>query len=400
MRVIAFSIILCLTLFSYGNLSAQETLPIRQWLSEGKIQLEQSFDQSIRNPAFRPAWVEKIEIRTETDEFELNRQEYTLRLTPSTPAIRKAQKNLIRLNTQEASLYVTELREELINILLDDFVEIYRLSKEQKLNQELQFILGDQEKVAKRMIQQADFNPKKLLEIEEDLHKLQIEIFDQDLKLSRLLENRSTPLFGELIEVSEIVAKISQLARRQNGLDSDEKYQLKQEILNTEMQAEKAEKSRIIDFVQARYQGPHDDVFNERFSIGLGIELPFSGSSKTKLEQIKLEKWKLEQEASMQLQLESMEVQRSAAELDMIMQKWDYSNKILQQSIVEFKQIEESSRESEWKSPELLLYKKAQQVERKMDLLALEVDIYKKYVNILQKMGLTADDSYMDYLLK
>lgn len=389
-----------LFLFNAGKLSGQDSESLRQWLSNSKVQLEQAFDQSIRNEKFRPGWVEKMEIRTETDEFELNRQEYMLRFTPSTPGIRKAQKNLIKLNNQEASLYVSELRSELMKLLLADFLDIYDLSKQQALHAQLKLILDDQHTVTQRMIRQVDFNPKKLLEIEEDQHKLRLDQFENEAKLNRLLENRKSPDFNQLIQVEEISTLISQLILKEKSLEEDEKYMLEKEILDAEIRMEKAEKNRIIDFVQARYSGPHDDIFNERVSVGLGLELPFSGSTKTKMEQLRVEKWKLEQEANMQLQLESFELDKAAEELLLTIQKWKFSKQMLTQSIREFQQLEESSTESEWKSPELLLYKKAQQVERQLDLLSVEKDIYEMYFDILQLVGLTGDDSYIDYLIK
>lgn len=402
MRVIKLFItplFLLLFLLNLTPLSGQDAIPLRQWLLESKGQLEQAFDQSIRNSNFRPSWVEKVEVRSETDEFLLNRQEYTLRFSPVTPAIRKAQKNLIKLNNEEASLYVSELRTELMKLLLEDFVDVYELTQKQRLLAEKRLILEDQHKVAMRMIQQADFNPKKLLEIEKDQHELRIESYETELSLKTLLENRQNPDFQELISTQEIEQILSQLILQEKSLEDDEKYVLEQEIVDAEIRMEKAEKRRILDFVQARYRGPHDNILNERVSIGLGLELPFSGSIKTKMEQLKVEKWKLEQEANMQLQLESIELSKSAEELRRSIQTWRFAEKMFQESLKEFQQIENSSIESEWKSPELLLYKKAQQVERKLDLLNLEKNIYKQYIDLLQEAGLTNDDSYLDLLV-
>jgi len=394
------AIVLLLALFNLYKLEAQDQISLREWFTTGQAQLATAFDQSIRDKTFRPAWVERMELRTESDEFELNRQEYSLRFSPATSALRKAQSRLIKLSNQEASFYTSELTLELNKLLFEDFLILYKTKRQQQLNAELQIVLKDQEKVARRMIQDPDFNPKKLLEIEEDLYKLSIESFDNELTFNNLLTYWKMPDFSEMLSIQQIESTLASYLLNPENLPQDQKYQLDKQIIEAEMQLEKAEKNRIIDFFQLRYQGPHEDLFNERLQVGIGLELPFSGSSKTKLEQYQIEKWKLEQEAQMELQLSSIELKQEATKLKQNIRKWEFSSEALSQSLDEFKQLEKSSREGEWNSPELLLYKKAQQIERKMEILKLETEIYRLYLNFLQKVGLTRDDRYLPYLIK
>jgi len=220
------------------------------------------------------------------------------------------------------------------------------------------------------------------------------------LKANRLTGNNKIPNYSELIDISAIEQAISQSSFIKENLISDQKYKLESQIIDREIEIENAGKRRILDFVQIAYSGPHDDLFNERVSISLGIELPFSGSRKTKLEQLSIEKWKIRQEARTQLDLRNWELSQDMEALLQSIHKWTFFSLLLGKNETEYEQLEKKISESQLESPELLLYKKAQQTKSKIEILNLEIDIYKKYMGILQKAGLTRNAGYIDYLLK
>lgn len=382
-----------------SSLQAQEELGLKDWLVQKEQIISTAFEQSLLDGKFSPSWFEKLELRTETDEFSIPRQEYLFRITPSTPAIRTAQKRLIQLNQADANLYQQELQEEISSLVLDDLIEIHQLKQKASLHEELKLILEDQQTLARRLLQDPDYNPRKLMDIEEDLFKLKLQMFEDQKNLDRLASPLTFPRLKELIRIEEIGKSVSLLLDQKSSYLVDEESQLNQEIIDAEIRLEKAEKNRIIDFLQVRYQGPREDLLQERLSVGLGIEIPSSGSRKTKIRELNIEKWKSEQEAKSKRQLLLIEIEKQAAELLEKINTWEFSQQLLQENILNFQQLEGNSPQAEWKNPELLLFRKAQLVDHKLDMLDLEEGIYESYVELLQKIGLTRSGTYRDYLL-
>lgn len=379
--------------------SAQDEPSLKDWLIQKESIISSAFEQSLLEAKFKPSWFEKLELRTETDEFSLPRQEYLFRITPATPAIRSAQKRIIQLNQADANFYQQELQEEIANLVLDELVDIQQLKRKTELQEELKLILEDQQTLARRLLQDPDYNPRKLMDIEDDLFKLNLRIFEDEKNLERLSGGLALPQLNELILIKEIGKSVSLLIDQKSSYLKDEQSQLEQEIIDAEIQLEKAEKNRIIDFLQVRYQGPREDLLEERLSVGLGIEIPSSGSRKTKIRELNIEKWKSEQEAKSKHQLLVLEIEKNAAELLEKISTWEFSNQLLEENVANFQKLEENSPEPEWKNPELLLFRKAQLVDRKLDMLEMEESIYEAYIDLLQKIGLTRTDAYMDYLL-
>ena len=58
--------------------------------------------------------------------------------------------------------------------------------------------------------------------------------------------------------------------------------QLKLETIEGEMKLDVAKSKKIIDFVQVKYGGKNSNLFEEKFAIGMGINLPFFGNVREK----------------------------------------------------------------------------------------------------------------------
>ena len=76
----------CLIAFCWSQTHLTSTQFLQQEL--------QSVITPDQKPTFKAPFLDEIEVRTETDEFDLNRQEITLRVSPLGPKVRKSHKNL------------------------------------------------------------------------------------------------------------------------------------------------------------------------------------------------------------------------------------------------------------------------------------------------------------------
>ena len=72
----------------------QTSFNISTYIQKRVETLDNSSERSLPNNQFNPSWIDGMDIRTETDEFEFNRQRYLIRVSPNTPKIRAAQSNL------------------------------------------------------------------------------------------------------------------------------------------------------------------------------------------------------------------------------------------------------------------------------------------------------------------
>lgn len=59
-------------------------------------------------------------------------------------------------------------------------------------------------------------------------------------------------------------------------------------FLNSELDAEKAEDRKILDFAQVRYTTREDLLFENRFSVGVGLNIPWSGATRIRHQDIRI----------------------------------------------------------------------------------------------------------------
>jgi hypothetical protein len=240
-------------------------------------------------------WIETYELRTESDEFDFNRQKYTARFTPTSPAVRKAQSALFhhyrrKLSLVEAS-YINSKIEEAYEFWIDLYFNKKILSVYEKILQ----VNQDKLKVYKKLVESEDFDFTILIDTQQKINELFIKI--KELQISINTKMIQSSLVGKSISLEDMITvdEISHVLNNQRNSDLiDVDYFYENELLNKEIALERAEKRKIFDFIQIEYGGPHEEVLNERISLGLGLKIPTYGKKNLKIEEIRIEQQQLD----------------------------------------------------------------------------------------------------------
>jgi len=127
------------------------------------------------NP-FKVPLLRRVEFRTETHEFELSQQEYTIRISPNSFGERKYNKKYY-----ETSVRINEIRnKEALNEALSErykyVINLIKTSKIIRLKQQLELLLEDRMNVLKQSQNTVDFDYEDLLNAEDDYHDLSIDL--------------------------------------------------------------------------------------------------------------------------------------------------------------------------------------------------------------------------------
>jgi len=403
--------LVCIFLFFLSTLNGQT-----QSTDELLLKLDQlleELDNQENNGAvwpLRPGWIDNIEFRTETDEFDFDQQRYTLRLSPITGTRRDKQFRVLQAMKAEGIQGFKEVlagrKEETYHTILDFLF----LNDSRILQDRLELILSDQSLVLEKQTQQPGFDFTDLLEIKNDLSKEKLSTLQQKNKGKDLIEKLS--LLGIEIQedksyTSQGILTLKEIEFRlmsivpQSIVDnhpSQDEFNYRQEILQRELAMEKADNAQILDFVQLEYRGPSLLTASERWRIGVGLQLPFG-----KNQQFDVLKSKLEN------QLENLE---HSLEMQTMKSKIVDRQKSIQRNIQEYRLVadhQETEKEEynallktyvqkEGVSPLLQLKIKEKETRNEIILTRMKHNIYEDYIDFLGDFGLLYKTVERNYL--
>lgn len=260
----------------------------------------------------KPFYIEKVQFRTQTDEFELDRQEYAVRIRPGNFKLPKLQRDLFNSYYQKSQLTQSQLKIGAIEQAYELWLNLYFNQQELELGKIETSFLNDKVKVYKKQLDIPNFNILRILETEDDLHRTELEILDAKIRsgnqagiIGQTLDISDVNVSSDLISIDKIKSIIAK-SKTELVVNRFEENLLaiEQSIIEKEIALENAESQNILDFVQLQYRGPHDDFFKEKVSVSVGINLPTKSSNKLKINELKLDALK-----------ETMDVENDANEI-------------------------------------------------------------------------------------
>jgi hypothetical protein len=296
-------LILLLILFPFFCHS-QQTIDADAFFNLGLAKFEK-VEKSERGEMNFP-WIEQYEIRTETRDFDLDRQEYTFRISPSTNRKRKAQKALYELMRDAPDFQAQEIYCDLLLTLHFDWLSLYVLNENKSILDTLTVVLNDKQTVYSKMAGTYDFDPQKLIKLQTELSDL--EIAKDEINLEEKFLSAKYEIENKAFDFSDFITidtALDYIVFEPDSLTSiiDPELSYEKQMLTKELALESAEQKQLFDFAQFRYVGPHSDLFKERFSIGLGFQIPNSGNRKLKIQELQIEQDELDREAEMEMRI-------------------------------------------------------------------------------------------------
>ena len=356
------------------------------------------YEQNTESTAdtYKLPWIEELNVRSETRDWKLRKQSYSLRLRPVSLGERRAssqlynswQQELVYLKLDEVYDQVADIHELWID---QDFI-----SRQIELKKQILALLSDVEKVnAKQSLIDANKLPL-LMAVKSRIAKINNGIIlDQKRRYDKLRAISEQAqgdyiLEADSIDVKEYIqsAKESLLATNRPYISNSDMLDL--QVLRNEMELEKAENNRVLDFVSLEYRGPHDKYLEERVSLGMSFNLPFFNGNQLSIAKIKVEQ---EQE---QYKIEKVK-QESLAKLTKIKEsissnvyEYDSYNKLYSEIEAENLQLISNMERQAIINPSFKLNHRIQVIENKLSLLKIQESIVKNYLEYLR-----ATDKYI-----
>lgn len=259
-------------------------------IAKKSLNLNPSATEKFKLPLF-----DSYELRTETDDFDFENQEYLLRINPVTPKIKKAIKGLYNHYSANQSNLETKYLQDQLEDLYDNLYRLYRIDNTLIFINQYETILSDKEKILVKKIEYGDADFDNYLNTVSDLNDLKLERFES-LKmreeLTAIYDIEENINWISIISIDEILINLDEVV----VLNSQYEFDFEKEGIEKEIALENQESNQLIDFGQIRYQGPHSDLLEERIQIGVGLQLNTSSSRKLKIQKLKMEIDELEWE--------------------------------------------------------------------------------------------------------
>ena len=394
-------------LFGAMVIQAQERLTLNSFLSStidsNLVDQDSTTISLLSNKNYNIPLIKSTQFRLETRRFIETFQEYSVRIKPNNFREISSQKNIYANKIQEVRLEnQIKINESLKNryLLALDYIfnkktAILYAVKQQQLKDKLG-LLGHQ-------VFDEDFEVKELIESEEDLLATHLKIIQlkktrEDLEdyLKKVLALNTVNIeTSNLISPEQIINfPISDSISNEYLFVTLQK--LKINTLENEMSLSVAKSNQLLDFVQAKYIGKSENLFEDNLSIGFGINLPFFGAARQDESEFYFEKTIKQNSLNDALKKHQLKVSFAKNEFEtskvnyMVLQK-QYENSSVTS-------IYEAYQKMEGVSPLLLLNLKILQNKKNIEILKFEQELYKAYIEFLSLNEQLFEQPLVNYL--
>ena len=258
----------------------------------------------IRTQSRRVSTLDELEFRTETDEWNLNRQEYTFRSSFKSRDRVNAEKRLLGSWTDVLVYEKKEQQEEQLLLLYRQMIEIHSSYAMLEVMESELTLATD--RLAVEQVQAKNgqkVRPATLLELRSDIYELRSkksllaeQIADAEI---RVLGDMSTPAnidFSNWATPADVHAKVLLLLEDTNA---STKLQGRQHDVNRkelELAKERAEGQQSLDFMQLKYTGDDRAGIGNNFSFGLAVQLPTGTRNRTGIAEAAIELYREQQQ--------------------------------------------------------------------------------------------------------
>lgn len=374
------------------------------------VDLHQQQVEYIQQTNLNLPFVNQISFRTETDRFDISRQEYVGRVSVNGFSEIHQQRLL-----QDSDLSAKQGMQRVYwhEALAERYQAIasYRhIQRQLQIQEGLRQVYEDKVTVLKKMAAlNAGADLDELIDTEFDHDNLVLKMAESESILEQLrlsfqtmmtLDSTSwqldttdfvTPDQIELVVAAmpETVLQNPQIVEKQIKIDQ----------LNAEYNYERAQSNQVLDFVQVRYANlPVSTDLNRELSIGLAINLPFKGTSRVSMREIAIDKNAANQ--NMQLYLADLSRQVASSKLQVVTlgKRFRMAQQQWQDSQARF--TLEHPQNAQTEGPLTLLNARELQFKRQMNLLDIERDLMEQYLNLLDWTGQLSEEPSINYLSK
>lgn len=352
-------------------------------------------------------FVEGIGARTETDRFELRRQEYLARVNVNgineMRRQRQVQQADLRAEASKGRLAVHEALLERYETLAD----YVRNQRAAALQQQLRTVYEDQVLVLQKMAAAGTgTDVADLIKAEYDRDELTLKIAESEAEHEMFRQRirwflpilpadwqLDTAGFVAIDQIGRIVGELplTNILHPEAQAKQDKIGQI-----DARFALRKAESQQVLDFFQLRYHNRPEDGFNRAFSVGFGVTLPYKGSDKVKLAELQIEK-NAESLSLQQFQAETAaRIEGARQHIGALQQRYHLARQQWTDSQARF--TLDQARAGQTEGPWALLKARELQLKRQLALLDIERDMLGQYLNVLDWSGALSAAPAVNYL--
>lgn len=332
-------------------------------------------------------WFESYEFRTQTRDFDLDRQEYTFRLSPSTRAKVRAQESLYRHLGNSPDFEADDDRCRSLADRYEDWIELYFLRRQTELLEDLFRVREDEATVLRRLAGTLEVNWSEHVSNREDRTDLRVELLNTADR-ERYLRDRYG-LGQQALDFTDLLPPAEMRRRLEAALfaATDPEMDHKLETVRRELELEQAEQKQYLDFAQVRYRGPHDNPARERVAVGVALKLPNSGNQKLKLRELELEAESLRRKQGREAAAGAADYAARRSELLGMFDRYGTFSEIYRAEAADFADLSRAIAAKQGVSPLPLLKMKARSLRNDLKLLRLRAALYQDYLDLMERSG-------------
>ncbi len=331
--------------------------------------------------------VGKMQVRTETSDFDFEKQQYTFRIAPTPAKKRKAQIALYQHlraapNEEQAEAYSQE-----ILTAHTDWLSLYLIAEELEIVARLDSVLGDEQRIYDKLAGTYDFDFQKLVQLQKDKSETRLSKIELELERQRIAEKNGLETSNFVFDNFMKLDAIPQLIHSATPIATSTGLSYEQELLAKEIALEKTKNREYFDFAEIEYGGPHDDLVRERISVGLAFKLPNMGNQKLKIQKLQVKQAEQQRKAAYVSQEKQANVAELIQSLQAALELYQQTQAVFAEERTNLQSISEQVVKQEGFDPLLLLSIEERHLKNELELLKQKEDILSDYLKYLARSG-------------
>lgn len=400
-----YFILLLLFFFLIQDATCQKVNPsslLSDALSDERIQLDTKLLQKMESYDAKLPILEKIDARTEFDRLLTSRQEFMLRTSFNSLRQRKAEyqkhQSSLQLYSTKAITRTNEILAKRVENILDWVETKEQMDFQEKYNN---YLLEKEALIRNILVAGEAIDLEDLISIKEQILENQLKSNTLELKRKNNCEslkiNEGTIInLDQWPSVSQILSIVNNIApdieKHPDIIELDAEYR----YLNMDLQTEKAKSQKIVDFAQAKFTVRDDLLLRNRFSIGMGFTIPWTGSYRIK----KQENLIKQEDVTNKCAIRKIEIQTEfetlKSEINSEAQSYQlWQNLTSDSTLIMLKnKIVNSGR----MDPIKILELKKSTLDIETKILEHQQAIYRLYIKLLEVSGKLVERPYRNYL--
>jgi hypothetical protein len=254
----------------------------------------EEYKSNITSIKFNSPFIDEVNLRTETDQNNLARQEFALRVIFNGVGISKIYKQQKEIYLQRNQIEREEKLQDQLFGLYSDLIDANFMMRRRRL-------FDDQKVFSENRLQHyiriigtgASVSAKDVLKVEEEIYKSTLERGQIDKKLSGLQAKYGTSFKNllDLWSIDELLTKVEKIVIVKNQSFDYRKALLDQDDTKVDFRIRSRNDHRILDYAQIRYSKRDNLLFEDEFSLGLGLRLPYKGSLRREKDRVLLDNY-------------------------------------------------------------------------------------------------------------